>query len=172
MPFYSLCIGIVLVVATAPAAGSARPGASIPHALSEVAAAVDASPQRSTGGTNQQTPEEIMNRRFPQSVRVADLIGLPVLDYFDATIGYVRNVVRHPGGKVQLVVTHGGWPAGWSIWLSRLVPVPIEMVAILGRQIVALEMSRDDFERARTWSPGDGEKIDLNEMIKIAISRR
>src|SRR5262245_24173563 len=38
------------------------------------------------------TQEERMNRRYPQPVRVGDLIGLPVLDWEDLTIGHVRNV--------------------------------------------------------------------------------
>jgi len=42
------------------------------------------------------SPEEKMRRRFPQPVRVGDLIGLPLLDWDDSTIGYVRHVVRTP----------------------------------------------------------------------------
>ena len=45
------------------------------------------------------SPEEKMRRRFPQPVRVGDLIGLPVLDWDDSTLGYVRHVVRMPEGK-------------------------------------------------------------------------
>jgi hypothetical protein len=166
-------IGALLVVATAThAAGFDRlnrmPGAWVP-----AAAAVDASsPNPATNAAKQPTPEEIFNSRFPQPVKVGDLVGLPVLDYDDATIGHVRNVVRTPTGKVQLIVTHGGWPAGWSTWRSRLVSVPIEVVAILGRQIVALEMSRDQFASARTWSDADGQAIAPTETIRIAISRR
>ena len=96
-----------------------------------------------------------MNSRYPQPIKVGDLIGLPVLDYSDSTIGYVRNVVRTPAGKIQLIVTQGGWPAGWSTWRSRLVAVPIETVAILGRQLAALEMTREQFVAAPTWSEAE-----------------
>jgi hypothetical protein len=34
-------------------------------------------------------PEAKMARRFPRKVKVADLIGLPVLDDHDATLGHV-----------------------------------------------------------------------------------
>src|SRR4051812_21390625 len=50
------------------------------------------------------SPEEKMRRRFPQPVRVGDLIGLPLLDWDDSTLGYVRHVVRTPEGKIQLIV--------------------------------------------------------------------
>jgi hypothetical protein len=68
------------------------------------------------------SPEEKMRRRFPQPVRVGDLIGLPLLDWDDSTIGYVRHVVRTPEGKIQLIVNQGRL-FGWG---GRLVQVPIE----------------------------------------------
>ena len=36
-----------------------------------------------------------MARRHPQPVRVGFLIGLPVLDGKDYTLGYIREVVAH-----------------------------------------------------------------------------
>ena len=40
------------------------------------------------------TPEQRMQARFPQKVRVGDLIGLPLLDDRPRTLGHVREVVR------------------------------------------------------------------------------
>lgn len=117
------------------------------------------------------TPEEKMNMRFPQPVKVGDLIGLPVLDDYDLTIGYIRQVVRTPQGKVQLIVTQGGWLGPWFNWGARLVAVPIEVVAILGRQLAALDMARPEFASAPTWS-GKDSPIAANEMIRIAVARR
>lgn len=174
MRMHITSIGALLVVATVSQAASLdRLNGAMPSAWVPAATSVDPSRQSpADGAAKPPTSEEIFNSRFPQPVRVGDLIGLPVLDYFDATIGYVRNVVRTPAGKIQLIVTQGGWPAGWSTWRARLVPVPIEVVAILGRQIVALEMSRDEFAAARTWSNADGQPIAPSESIRIAISRR
>jgi PRC-barrel domain protein len=114
------------------------------------------------------SPEEKMRRRFPQPVKVGDLIGLPVLDWDDVTIGHVRHVVRTPQGKIQLVVTYGGL-FGWG---RRLVPVPIEVVAILARQLAALDMSRAEFDKAPTWSGSQATPVAPNEVIQIAITRR
>jgi len=44
---------------------------------------------------------ERMNRRFPQPVRVGDLIGLPVLDDRSSTLGFVSQVVRTPAGRAR-----------------------------------------------------------------------
>ena len=96
------------------------------------------------------SPEQLMARRFPQPIKVGDLVGLPVLDWEDSTIGFITQVVRTPEGKVQLIVPYSRW-LGWarfassSVWGRRLVAVPIEKVAILGRQVAALEMLRKDF---------------------------
>jgi hypothetical protein len=114
------------------------------------------------------SPEEKMRRRYPQPVKVGDLLGLPVLDWRDSTIGFVRRVVRTPQGKIQLVVNNG-YLFGWG---GRLVPVPIETVAILGRQIAALDMEHEAFAAAPTWSEADGRDIPAGEMIRIAITRR
>jgi broad specificity phosphatase PhoE len=118
--------------------------------------------------TNEPTPEEKMRRRFPHPVKVADLIGLPVLDYSDSTIGFVREVARTKQGKIVLVVNHG-WIFGWG---GRPVGVPIEVVGILGRQINALDMSREEFASAPTWSDANGVRIAPDENILIALARR
>ena len=123
------------------------------------------------------TPEEKMQARFPQPVRTGHLIGLPVLDGNDSTIGYVQQVVKGPGGKIKLIVPYAkrfGWARDGN-WLAsgrRPVAVPIETVAILALQINALDMERDAFDKASTWTPGDAQPIPPDEIIKIAVQRR
>ena len=114
------------------------------------------------------SPEQRMQRRWPQPVKVGFLIGLPVLDYDDSTIGHVRKVVRGTDGKILLIVAYGRW----LNWTKRLVAVPIETVAILARQINALEMTPDDFEKAPNWSDPGGQDIPSDTTIRIAITRR
>ena len=160
---YGALVGTFLLVATGQAACAEPLGTAVAQA---VAAGESASQKR------EPTPEERMNQRYPQPIKVGDLIGLPVLDYDDLTIGHVRNVVRTPAGKIVLVVTHGGWPTGWFGWGARLVPVPIEVVAILGRQLAALDMTREEFATAPTWSSASGVPIAPDEKIRIAITRR
>ena len=108
-----------------------------------------------------------MRRRFPQPVRVGDLIGLPLLDWDDSTIGYVRHVVRTPEGKIQLIVNQGRL-FGWG---GRLVQVPIEAVAILARQLDLLDISVEEFRAAPAWSAATTQPIPSDDMIKIALSR-
>ena len=112
--------------------------------------------------------EARMQMRFPQPVRVGDLIGLPVLDDGDTTLGRVREVVRDPQGKIKLIVGYSRW---WG-WGGRPVAVPIEVVAILARQIAAVDMPPAAFAGAPTWTAGNDRPIPPEEMIRIAITRR
>ena len=115
--------------------------------------------------------EARMARRFPQPVRVGDLIGLPLLDDDSATLGHVRAVVRDPQGKIRLIVSYGGWLGGWLNWGGRPVAVPIEMVGIYGRQIAALDITRKELAAAPRWTGGDA-PIASGDTIRIALARR
>jgi hypothetical protein len=120
----------------------------------------------------QLSPEERMRRRFPQPARVGALIGRPVLDDYDNTLGYVQNVVRSRDGKVQLIVRYGGW-FGWIGWGQRPVAVPIEHVALIGPHVAAIEMTPEQFRAAPTWQPSpDVSEIKPDETIRVAITRR
>ncbi len=112
-----------------------------------------------------------MQKRFPQAVRVGDLIGVPVLDDDSRTLGHVRQVVRTPQGKIKLIVAYGGF-LGWG---TRLVAVPIEVMGILGRQLASLDMPRREYASAPTWQgrhdTGDT-AVPNDDSIRVALARR
>jgi hypothetical protein len=112
--------------------------------------------------------EAKMARRFPQKVKVADLIGLPVLDDDDVTLGHVQQVVRSPEGKIKLIVTYSRWFG----WFGRPVAVPIEAVAILAKEIASLEMPPAEYAKAPTWTAGTDRPLAESEIIRIALTRR
>jgi hypothetical protein len=113
---------------------------------------------------------ERMNRRFPQPVRVGDLIGLPVLDDRSSTLGYVRQVVRTAAGKIELIVSYSRW-FGWFGWFGRPVAVPIEAVGIEGRQLASLDMARGEYATAPTWQGQDATALPEDATIRIALAR-
>ena len=110
---------------------------------------------------------ERMNRRFPQPVRVGDLIGLPVLDDRSSTLGFVRQVVRTAAGKIQLIVSYSRWFG----WFGRPVAVPIEVVGIEGRQVTSLDMPRSEYAAAPTWQGRDATTLPDDATIRIALGR-
>lgn len=111
---------------------------------------------------------ERMRRRFPQPVRVGDLIGIPVLDNDSRTLGYVHQVVRTPQGDIELVVDYGGW-FGWG---ARPVAVPIEVVGIFGRQLASLDMPPSEFAAAPTWHDMNDTVLANDASISVALARR
>jgi hypothetical protein len=112
--------------------------------------------------------EKRMQMRFPQPVRVGFLIGLPMLDDDNGTLGYVRDVVRGPDGKIKLIVSYSRW---WG-WFGRPVAVPLDVVGIFGRQIASLDMEPDEYAAAPTWAAGAEQSISPDETIRIALARR
>ncbi|MBV8839380.1 MAG: hypothetical protein JO000_22835 [Alphaproteobacteria bacterium] len=117
------------------------------------------------------SPAQKFARRYPQPVKVGFLIGLPVLDGQRSTYGYIREVVRTPEGKILLVVPYRG-RLGWAPvdWGRKTVAVPLETVAIQGRQVSALDFSPDDFAAAPAYT-GGAIVLPASETIRIAVSR-
>jgi hypothetical protein len=114
------------------------------------------------------TPEQKMAKRFPQPVRVSFLLGLPVLDENSSIMGHVYGVVRTPQGKLQLVMPIGGF-LGFG---ARLVPIPIEIVGMLGAQVAVVDMPGDRFMSSPTWISSRAKPLDPSETIRVAITRR
>jgi uncharacterized protein (DUF2126 family) len=120
------------------------------------------------GTADEDTPEKRMNRRFPQKVRVGDLLGLALQDEDDRVLGHVEHVVRTRDGKIVLVTTYGSW-FGLG---GRHVGVPLETVAILARHIDVLDIPRKDFPSLPIWRGTGATDISPDETIRIAITRR
>jgi len=120
-----------------------------------------------------QTPEQKFASRHPQPVLVGDLVGLAVLDENDSTLGYVRQVVKAPDGKIALIVPYSSW-FGWvrTEWGKRAVAVPIEVVTILARQIDAEDLPRNEFDSLPTWMPGKDTVLSAGEKTLIGLGRR
>ncbi|MGH6684572.1 MAG: PRC-barrel domain-containing protein [Pseudolabrys sp.] len=114
------------------------------------------------------SPEAKMARRFPQKVQVGHLIGLPVLDDDDLTLGLIQKVVRTPAGKIQLIVLYSKWFG----WFGRPVAVPIEVVTILANQLDSVDMPREDYASAPTWTQGKDTVLGTDDIIRVALGRR
>ena len=109
-----------------------------------------------------------MERRFPQPVAVGDLQGLPILDDDDVTIARIRKVVRTTTGKILLIAERRGF-LGFG---SRLVAVPIEVVAIFGRQLASLDMPPEEYDRAPTWSDEGIAPLTSDTKVLVALTKR
>jgi hypothetical protein len=166
----ALLVGLIAANATMP---TARPPLVLAQVvLAQVVLAQAMVPPTGTDDANKPMPMvERMNRRFPQAVRVGDLIGLPVLDDRASTLGFVRQVVRTAQGKTVLVVSYSRWFG----WFGRPVAVPIEVVGIEGRQLASLDMPRSEYAAAPTWQGtwqgADATVLPDDTTIRIALAR-
>jgi len=106
-------------------------------------------------------------KRFPQPARVGDLIGLPVLDANSSTLGYVRQVVRTPAGKIKFIVDYSWW---WG-WFGRPVAVPLEALGIAGRQLVSLDMPSSEYAAAPTWDDTGAAPLPADASVRVALAR-
>lgn len=123
-----------------------------------------------TGMTDAAHPMPMEQRfldRYPQPAQVGSLIGLPILDMSASTLGYVRQVVRTPQGKIELIVSYSRW---WG-WFGRPVAVPIEAVGIEGRQLVSLDMPPIEYAAAPTWHHASEAILPAGDVIRVALAR-
>ena len=96
-------------------------------------------------------------------VRVGDLIGLPVVDGDNDLLGRVRGVARSDEGKIELLLALGGL-FGFG---ERLVPIPIESVALAAAAITVLEVPPDRFQQTPTWYGHKSEPLAAAETVSI-----
>jgi hypothetical protein len=122
-----------------------------------------------TNAQSAMTPEQRMQSRFPQPVRVGDLIGYPLLDDQARTLGHIEAIVRTGDGKIKLIVDYGGL-FGIS-WGSHPVAVPIEVIGIAGRHVSSLDMSDAEFAAAPTWRDTGAQPLPDDTLIRIALAR-
>jgi hypothetical protein len=159
----------IVLVSAAAVAGTVAANAQGPSAATDLVLAQAMVPPTGMDDAEKPMPmNERMDKRFPQPVRVDFLIGLPVLDDNDSTIGFVQQVVRTPQGKMELIVSYGRWFG----WFGRPVAVPIEAVGMLGRQVASLDMPPSEYAAAPTWQAGDATALPSDATVRIALARR
>lgn len=119
------------------------------------------------GSLRQSAPSDRAARRFPQPVRVGDLVGRRLLqpDERQAVLGRVADIVRSPDGAIMLVVDLGGW---WGIG-GRPVAVPIDTVALLGEHVALLDISPEELRDLAGVGAGAGVAIDRDERIRVGL---
>jgi len=110
--------------------------------------------------------EERMHRRFPQPVRVGDLIVCPCsMTMIPRSALSERWYARRRARSGSLCLTADG-----SVGLD--VAVPIEVVIILGRQLASVDMSLSEYAAAPTWERRDARILQNDDTVLVALGRR
>ena len=107
--------------------------------------------------------------RFPQPVRVGDLIGKQVLRPVEAqdVLGRVAAVARLPDGAVLVVVRLGG-VLGLG---ARPVAVPVEATALLGPYLAVIDLSPEQLRALPTYDGAGAQPLPPDETIRVGLTR-
>lgn len=107
--------------------------------------------------------------RFPQPVRVGDLIGREVLRPVESqdVLGRVRRLVRDRNGETLVVVNFGGF-LGFG---SRPIAVPVDAMVLLGQDMEIVAFTPKQLRHFPTFSSEGTTDIADNSTIKVGLAK-
>jgi hypothetical protein len=149
-PMRTLCIcGALVILASVVHAQSATPGGMPPPpgmSLAESAA-----------------------MRFPQPVRVGDLLGRDVLRPVESqdVLGHVRELARDSKGQIMVIIDFGGLFG----FRSRPIAVPVDAMVLLGQDMEVVAFTPDELTRFPTFSPSGTTPIADDAVIKVGLAK-
>ncbi len=112
--------------------------------------------------------EPAVDNRFPQPVRVGDLVGRQLLEPTEAqpVLGRVEGVTRAADGTLALVVRVGG-VLGVG---GHPVAVPVAAVALLGEHVALMDLKPDAL-RALPTAAANAAQLGPEERIQVGLVR-
>ena len=114
-------------------------------------------------------------QRFPQAVRVGDLVGRALLQPLESqpVLGHVTGVARPAGSEAGLVVRLDAGPVRpWLHWLGvgdRRVLVPLAGVALLGEFVALIGYTPEQLDALPDFKGDASAAVDTNEAIRVAL---
>ena len=107
--------------------------------------------------------------RFPQPVRVGDLLGRDVLRPVESqdVLGHVRQVVRDAKGQILVVIDFGGF-LGFG---SRPIAVPADAMVLLGQDMEVVAFTPDQLKRFPAFSPSGTTSVPADMIINVGLAK-
>ena len=107
--------------------------------------------------------------RFPQPVRVGDLIGREVLRPVESqdVLGRVRRLVRDRSGQIMVVVDFGGF-LGFG---TRPIAVPLDAMVLLGQDMEIVAYTPQQLRQFPTFSPSGTTDVANDTVIKVGLAK-
>ncbi len=106
-------------------------------------------------------------RRFPQPVRVGDLIHRTVLQPTESrpVLGSVERVIRLDDGSQAIVIKYGG-VLGFG---GRDIAVPLDAMVLLGTELEVLDFTPAQLSKFPLYS-GAGHALGADEIIRVGLA--
>jgi hypothetical protein len=107
--------------------------------------------------------------RFPQPVRVGDLLGREVLRPVESqdVLGRVRRVVRDSNGQIMVVIDFGGF-LGFG---SRPIAVPVDAMVLAGQDMEIVAFTPEQLQKFSTFSPSGITDVPDDTVIKVGLAK-
>jgi PRC-barrel domain len=107
--------------------------------------------------------------RFPQPVRVGDLIGREVLRPVESqdVLGRVSRLVRDRDGRIMVVVDFGGF-LGFG---TRPIVVPVDAMVLLGQDMEIVAFTPEQLRQFPTFSASGTTDVANDTIIKVGLAK-
>jgi hypothetical protein len=107
--------------------------------------------------------------RFPQPVRVGDLLGREVLRPVESqdVLGRVRRLVRDGDGEIMVIVDFGGF-LGFG---SRPIAVPVDAMVLLGQDMEIVAFTPEQLRQFPTFSPSGTTGVADDTIIRVGLAK-
>jgi hypothetical protein len=107
--------------------------------------------------------------RFPQPVRVGDLLDREVLRPVESqdVLGRVRRLVRDRDGQILVVVDFGGF-LGFG---TRPIAVPVDAMVLLGQDMEIVAYTPAQLRLFPTFSPVGTTDVANDTIIKVGLAK-
>jgi hypothetical protein len=112
---------------------------------------------------------EAAARRFPQPVRVGDLLNRQVLRPVESqpVLGRVHDVVRQPDGTIDVVVNYGGLFG----FFTRPIAVPVDAMVLLGQYMEIVDFTPQQLDKFATFDGAGATSLQAASIIRVGLAR-
>jgi hypothetical protein len=107
--------------------------------------------------------------RFPQPVRVGDLLGRDVLRPVESqdVLGHVREVVRDSQGQILVVIDFGGFFG----FRGRPIAVPVDAMVLLGQDMEVVAFTPNQLGQFPVFLSAGTTRVPDDAVIKVGLAK-
>jgi hypothetical protein len=108
-------------------------------------------------------------QRFPQPVRVGDLLSRKVLEPDESRplLGRVGSVVKRRDGTVAVVMQYGGVLG----FFTHPIAVPVNAMVLVGQDMEVMEYDPDQLKKFPTFKPDGTRALPPDSIIRVALGK-
>ncbi len=113
---------------------------------------------------------EATAKRFPQPVRVGDLLHRRVLEPVESqpTLGRVRAVVKESDGTIAVIIDYY---EGFLGLHTRPIAVPVNGMVLLGQFMEVMDFEPDQLRKFPTFHPAGTKPLGPDAVIKVGLAK-